>query len=69
MGLSMDLYASLERLKFDTRMIQRNRQTTNVKSDELEQFLKSLPDLASVCEPLTLESGDSFSSTLNGEDH
>lgn len=51
----MDLKQSTDRLKFDSRMLDINLKNSTLKPQELDQYLKQLPDLSGQCRAMTLE--------------
>lgn len=56
----MDLSKALEHLKFDTRMREWNLKQGNIKKEDLEKYLQSLPDSSAACEQVTLEDREDF---------
>ena len=51
----MDINGSLEKMKYDTRLIEWNIRTGKVKKADHESFLNGLPDEADAAEALNLD--------------
>ena len=56
----MDLNKALDIMKFDVRTREWNIKQGLLKKEDLEAYLKSLPDFSGQCEQVTLEDREDF---------